>query len=195
MNKCPWLNSGRCVLAEQIVRDISGRTMPIISPAGACETCQSRHTAPAIDAPGTVVASLACQSRDDAVLLAMKPHFKVERPSRLLSITLPAEGVGTEVSRILKSLGISAESCGGCRELIAAMNARGVAWCETHRAEILTRLRERAAAASWWTTRKAELLAISTGLFAEVDWLDPAPGILEKALRIVSEPEAAPPGN
>ena len=95
------------------------------------------------------------------------------------------EGVGSEVSAILATLGISTGVCGGCNALMEQMNAWGVGGCETNREAILTRLRERAATMSWWATRKAETLAVATGLFLDVNWLDPSPGILDMAIRTV----------
>jgi len=111
----------------------------------------------------------------------LEPKLPVPNPPRQNS----REPVGTAVSEILTSLGIAHTGCGGCLNLIQDMDQGGLAWCDSHREAILTRLRDRAKAASWWTTRKAELLALTTGLAWSIDWADPAPGILDQAMRSV----------
>lgn len=201
MIECNWLYESRCRLAELIVGGIG---LQIISPQNACETCQQRHPAtPSVESPGTVVASLVGKA-DPSKNESMKAHrrtVKAAKPLVQLSqkngVAAVAEGVGTEVSTILKSIGINAEDCGQCRDMIDRMNGWGVAGCEQpeHRETILKRLREQAAHASWWTTAKAATLSVTTGLACEVDWSDPAPGILDKAIRSVREREAAPPPN
>lgn len=93
------------------------------------------------------------------------------------------DGVGSEVSAILSSLGIAAESCGGCREMIRRMNAWGVEGCREHRDEILARLREKTAESAWGLKLKAAAIALVNGLAFKLDWLDPSPGILDEAIR------------
>lgn len=90
--------------------------------------------------------------------------------------------VGTEVHKILSSIGIHASSCGACQDMINKMNQWGVVGCLQHKDEIIARLRERAATASWLTKINAARLSVQTGLAAEVNWLDPAPGIFQKAI-------------
>ena len=97
------------------------------------------------------------------------------------------DGVGTEVSRILKSIGISTDGCGGCEDMIRQMNAWGVDGCNANRATILLRLRSKAGKISWTAARKAEILAVASGLAWRVDWSDPSSSILDIAIAAVGE--------
>lgn len=189
MIDCPWLTDSRCGLAEQLTG------VEVQCPAGACETCRVRHpVTPTADSPGTVVASLATWYGSADVGLAMRPHLMVEKSAPLVQLTVQkkeAAGVGTEVSTILKSLGIP--PCQQCAEFAEWMDEIGPVGCleDGNHVAILTRLREKAAGASWWTTARAASLAVTTGLASKINWSDPAPGILDEAIRIVREREAS----
>ena len=71
------------------------------------------------------------------------------------------------------------------------MNRWGVAGCQEHRDAILARLRQKSAEATWAMKITAAIGAAQTGLAAKVNWLDPAPGILDEAIRIVLQREAS----
>jgi len=53
----------------------------------------------------------------------------------------PRKGVGTELTNILKQMGVRV-SCSLCNERAAIMDIRGPEWCESHRETILEWLRE-----------------------------------------------------
>lgn len=59
------------------------------------------------------------------------------------------EPVGSVLSGILEACGVSREVCAACRDWVSKMNRWGLAGCRDHRAEILARLDEAAAGASW----------------------------------------------
>lgn len=104
-----------------------------------------------------------------------------------LPTTLPQpQPVGTEVHNILVSIGIQSSGCQACQDLINQMNQWGVAGCLQHKDMIVRRLREKASSASWSTKINAAIQSARTGLAAEVNWLDPAPGIFQKAIDTVA---------
>lgn len=115
------------------------------------------------------------------------PHIiPINRPN-------PLDGVGTEVSKILKSIGVETAGCGGCMEMVLNMNQWGIEGCRgPHRQEILERLREKAAGLNFGTIIKMAAAAAYTGLWTKVNWSDPAPGILDEAIRIVEDRERRP---
>jgi len=121
-----------------------------------------------------------------------EPVRPVKPPVRPPSIPIILEGVGAEVSKILKSIGIETNGCQGCNDMILRMNAWGVEGCETNREAILRRLRMKAQGTTWATKFKAAAGAVMTGLAMKVNWTDPCPGILDEGIRIVREREAKP---
>lgn len=91
-------------------------------------------------------------------------------------------GPGTELKEILSSLGFSSSGC-GCNNRAREMNGWGIEGCIKNKEIILTWLRSQQKKRGWLETIKAGVLAITTGLAFNIDPLDPAPGILEEALR------------
>ncbi len=91
-------------------------------------------------------------------------------------------GPGGHLADILKSLGFP--PCQLCKELAAKMDEWGVEGCRLpeNREVILKRLRDQAKAARWWETQRAKALAVSTGIAFRLNWLDPAPSLLDIAL-------------
>jgi hypothetical protein len=100
------------------------------------------------------------------------------------------EGVGREVEKILKSFGVAMPICGECRLWIDRMNKWGPDGCEQNREEILKRLRQHAVALNIRDKLRMGIGAFYTGFWRKVRWYDPAPGILDEAIRIVKERES-----
>jgi hypothetical protein len=72
------------------------------------------------------------------------------------------------------------------------MDAWGVAGCRgEHYQEIVDRFRAYASKYGWATKLKAAALAVKTGLAFRLNPLDPAPGIVDEAIRRAEEKEAA----
>jgi len=71
------------------------------------------------------------------------------------------------------------------------MDAWGVAGCRQHFDEITGRFREYAKKYDWITKARAAALAVKTGLAFKLNPLDPAPGIVEEAIRRAVENETA----
>lgn len=77
-------------------------------------------------------------------------------------------GPGTELTKLLKELGIRADGCGGCHDMAAKMDRWGPDGCREHRAEIVEHLREKAAKRKWTEKLTAAANAAAMGL-----WLNP----------------------
>lgn len=108
-------------------------------------------------------------------------YARLEASGRAPPEAAPAALPGSELTSLLASLGLHGSGGCGCASLAARMDAWGVAGCRERREEILAHLREKAAGAGWLETLKAGYLALSQGLL--FDPLDPAPGLLDEALR------------
>lgn len=94
-----------------------------------------------------------------------------------------SSGPGTELKLLISSLGLSGASGCGCNNKAALMDSWGISGCQERREDILTWLRGQYKKRSWLETLKAGINTITTGLLFSIDPLDPAPGILEEALR------------
>jgi hypothetical protein len=110
-----------------------------------------------------------------------KPPWRVHAKCR--SYRVCGIGPGTALKEILRELGFDAQDGCGCEDMAARMNHWGVEGCPEHREEILTKLRKAAKKQSWVAKLKAGALAGLTGLALQLDWSDPAPGLLDEALR------------
>lgn len=74
-------------------------------------------------------------------------------------------GPGTELAKLLASLGITEQTGCQCDSLRREMDALGVAGCRRERTRFLKRLEENAAKFSWWDKFKAGAAAVLSGLF------------------------------
>lgn len=93
-------------------------------------------------------------------------------------------GPGCHAKRLLESLKINPILGCDCEAFARKMDDWGVAGCRgEHYDEIVTRFREYAKKYDWRTKLRAAMLAIKTGLACKLDPLDPAPGIVDEAIR------------
>lgn len=98
----------------------------------------------------------------------------------------PRGGPGTEATLLLHSLGISPLGGCDCEGFARKMDAWGVAGCRgEHYQEIVDRFRTYATKYDWATKAKAAMLAVKTGLAWKLNPIDPAPGIVDEAIRRV----------
>lgn len=93
------------------------------------------------------------------------------------------EGPGTELKRILSSLGISPSPSCHCGKKMAEMNRRGVEGCRATKDEIAGWLREGQDKWGWASKVKAAALAVTTGIAFKVNWADPFPDLVEEACK------------
>lgn len=114
---------------------------------------------------------------------AAPPAAKSKPEARPANKTKQTGGPGTELKRLIVSLGLTAVQGCGCDKWAGEMDSWGVAGCEARREEILARLRESQSKLGWVEKTKAAVLAVKTGLAFKLDPLDPAPGLLDEAVR------------
>lgn len=103
---------------------------------------------------------------------------------------LAGGGPGTEMKAILQSLGLSESSGCGCQDVARAMDQWGPSGCRLRKDQILAHLRQAQARAGWLAKLKAAGLAVASGLALRLDPLDPAPGLLDEAIRRAEQKEA-----
>jgi hypothetical protein len=84
-------------------------------------------------------------------------------------------GPGTEFGKLVASLGLTTP-CSACSSLMADMNAWGPDGCESHRVEILDRLRENESQLGWGEWLKAGSKAFLAGYLS-------IGGLLDEAIR------------
>lgn len=95
----------------------------------------------------------------------------------------PAEGPGTELTKLLGELGLHPKAGCPCKARAREMDQLGVAGCREHRDEIVGWLREQQAQSSWAETLTAARRAVTSGLVLLLDPRDPAPGLVNEAIR------------
>ena len=101
-------------------------------------------------------------------------------------------GPGCQAKRILDSLHIPPLAGCDCAGYARRMDEWGVDGCREHFAEIVERFRSYASKYDWGTKLRAAALAVKTGLAIRLNPLDPAPGIVQEAIRRAEEEKAAP---
>jgi hypothetical protein len=91
-------------------------------------------------------------------------------------------GPGTNLKGIFATLGIMFGAGCKCEEHAAQMDAWGAAECRNHITEIVEWLRTGVDSFGWSERLVAAKNALTTGLAFQVNWLDPFPDIVEKAI-------------
>ena len=90
-------------------------------------------------------------------------------------------GPGTELKKLLGSLGLTTTDDCKCNSRAAEMDRKGAQWCREHRDEIIGWLKEEAAKRSWRDVAGAVLKA-ATGEFRP-SILDPFGSLVDEAIR------------
>lgn len=106
----------------------------------------------------------------------------------------PAGGPGTELKRLLESLGLPAAGCEGCGGWAAKMDAWGVTGCRVpaNRAAVLGRLRESQAELGW-AAKLTAAANMPVGLAARLLAADPAEVLYDEAVRRAAASPLPPP--
>ena len=141
--------------------------------------------------PGAGCGTCALIARDSAYAagFAASKARPAEKPARRAKLTpVPHAGVGTELTAVLKLLGLGESAGCSCKKWQRRMDAWGVAGCRERRAEIEDHLRGEAKKVGWARSLVAGAKAVAAGLV--LNPLDPAPGLLNEAIR---RAEAADP--
>jgi hypothetical protein len=92
-------------------------------------------------------------------------------------------GPGSELWRLLESLGVRHTADCRCLELAAQMNAWGPIGCALARADIVARMRANASAYGWTTVAKAAAAALVNGLAWKLDLADVYGSLVDEAIR------------
>ena len=96
-------------------------------------------------------------------------------------------GPGTELMNILKTLHVEEKPGCPCRARARQMDEWGPAVCREHLDEIVGWMREGAPRWGWTERLRAAAAAVATGLVFELDWLDPFPTLVTKAIELAEE--------
>lgn len=104
-----------------------------------------------------------------------------DRPA--VPVTTERQGPGTELKKLLESLGITASENCPCNARAEEMDNLGVAGCRARREEIVSWLREGSTAWGWRDKLAAAGKAVACGLAFRLNPLDPYPGLLDEAIR------------
>jgi hypothetical protein len=179
--QCQHLRKDICMIATQLAR-CGVRPHP-----SACRWCTEQTVPP--QSLNRVTVSLALQAADDDIkqqLLAAHGQLfgmgDSEPNARLVAITR-GSGVGSQLWRLLESLGVRHTSTCSCIALAQQLNDWGHAGCRLARAEIVERMRNNAQTYGWGTIAKAAGLAIVTGVAWKINPLDPYGSLLDEAIR------------
>lgn len=108
----------------------------------------------------------------------------VERPA------YPAEGPGAELKAILRELGFKGLPGCDCDAKAGQMNLWGAAGCRARQGEITDWMRQAAARLGWAEWFKAAARAVVRGWALRLDPRDPAPALVEEAIRRAEAREA-----
>jgi len=102
-------------------------------------------------------------------------------------------GVGSQLWRLLESLGVKHNPTCPCLGFAEQMNAWGVAGCREHRAEIVDHMRTHAKSYGWGTVATAAAKAVLTGVAFRLSILDPYGSLVDEAIRRAEAVPAAAP--
>lgn len=97
----------------------------------------------------------------------------------------PVGSPGTELTALLASIGLTGADGCGCKQLARLMDHWGADGCDepANRERILVWLRRKAGEQSWGTYLRAAALALTRGIGFSLNPADPAPGLLNEAIR------------
>jgi glycosyltransferase involved in cell wall biosynthesis len=116
---------------------------------------------------------------------------EMDRPAREIVAWEIGFGPGTELKKILATMGIvMAKGC-DCYMRAIQMDKEGIEWCKENRDTIRGWLSEGAPRWKWTARIEAAMKAVQTGLAFKLDLLDPYGSLVDEAIRMAIEAEAA----
>jgi hypothetical protein len=117
-----------------------------------------------------------------------KPLRPVRVPKHNADAALAsAEPVGTNLKKLIDSLGVEGSPGCNCESLRLEMDRLGIAGCLRERARLIAALRESAESVSWLSKLKAAGPAVWSGLVFKVNPADPIPGLFDEAVRMAND--------
>ena len=185
---CPHLNpKGNCAIAS----DLAGQ--PVRPHFSACDFCSRADKATPIQSLNSVTVSIALSNLDWASeraqqILAAHGHLIAvpqgagEEYQRLAEIE-SGHGVGSQIWRLLASLGVKHTATCHCLTLAERMNALGPDGCRQERPNLVAKMRANAKQYGWGTVATAATRAVLTGLAWRLDLTDLYGSILDEGIR------------
>lgn len=194
MTPCEHLQEGVCGIASQM----AGQA--VTPHASACKFCAEQGTPPRAINRITVSIAVASLSTDSPIrdkLLAehvgvIPRSPKSELAAQRLAAVLAGIGVGSQLWRLLSSLGIEHREDCECLTWAERMNAWGPEGCREARQEIATHMRDSAKSYGWGAKLGAAAMAVATGLAWRVNLSDPYGSILDEAINLAELAGAKP---
>jgi hypothetical protein len=110
-----------------------------------------------------------------------------ETTSEILQEVMNGHGVGSQLWRILQSLGVDHNSSCSCLLLADVMNELGPKGCVREREKLLDLMRKNQKKYGWYHHFKAGVNAILLGWAFQLNPLDPLPGLLDRAISLAEE--------
>ena len=155
----------------------------------ACAACTA-HPTPR--QPNAVTASLAIgavRSEPAALAIAWQRYGHLLRRVHLPTVEdiLAGTGPGSQLWRLLASIGVHHSPDCPCLSTAAQMNDWTPAGCRAHCAEIVASLESQRHRYGWSGTLKAALQSVRTGLAFRLSPLDPLGSLVDEAIRLAEE--------
>jgi hypothetical protein len=180
---CPHLSDNSCDIAASLAGHL------VIANPSACQYCTGLTESP--QTINEVTVSLACGSVQGGTeafrsLLAEHGHWlkRENVKQQRLEAILKANGPGSQLWRLLQSIGVEHTATCPCLDWAERMNAWGPKGCRLARAEIITHMQASAANYGWGDLTKAATKALTTGLAWRLNPLDPYGSLLAEAIRL-----------
>lgn len=95
----------------------------------------------------------------------------------------PPDSVGTEFMLLTQELGLRDKAGCNCAALRVEMNKLGIDGCKQHRDRLIGELRANAEKYGIGEKAIAAARAVTSGLAARINWIDPLPGLFDEAIR------------
>ena len=105
-----------------------------------------------------------------------------DRPPEPIPLVVPEQGPGTELKKILGSIGIHPTPECPCNLRAAQMDIFGVAGCVANKDKIVQWLKDGSETWGWNKLFSTAMTAVLTGLAFRISWTDPIPSIVQLAI-------------
>jgi len=110
-----------------------------------------------------------------------------DKPAQRIHLAPPGKGPGSELAKMLETIGVNAAPGCDCKARQAQMDLWGVDGCREHREEIIGWMRDGQGRWGWKDKLKAAALAVTSGLAFKLDVTDPFPSLIDEAIRRAEE--------
>ena len=185
MDDCKHLIGKACDLASQL----AGR--PVEPHKTACDFCTLKCDPPRSINRVTVSIAISSLHQQDAKrqeLLNTYGHLlphadPPQSGDQRLAAIIKGHGPGSELWKLLESLGVKHEVNCGCLQRAEQMNAWGVVGCRAARADIVAWMKANQDKYKWTAFVTAAAKAVTTGVAWRLSVLDPFGSLVDEAIR------------